>query len=232
MPRYTKTALRRDIRSLTQVDTDMADTLARFGYPELRSREPGFEALLRAIVGQQVSIAAAAAIWGRLATAVDPLEPETLLDRSDETLRDAGLSRQKIRYARGLADDIVSGRVRLERLPRMSDDDAIETLTTLKGIGRWTAEVYLLFALGRTDMFPADDLALMTAAGHMKGLDERPDRAGVLEIAEAWRPWRGAAAHMLWHYYHHVIMTPAAQKTAKAEPKKVRITKAKSRAAP
>jgi DNA-3-methyladenine glycosylase II len=232
MPRYTKTALRRDIRSLAEVDADMADTLARFGYPELRSREPGFEALLRAIVGQQVSIAAAAAIWGRLAAAVDPLAPETLLARDDETLRAAGLSRQKIKYARGLADDIVSGRVRLERLPRMSDDDAIETLITLKGIGRWTAEVYLLFALGRTDMFPADDLALMTAAGHMKGLDERPDRAHVLEIAEAWRPWRGAAAHMLWHYYHHVIMTPAAQKTAKAETRTVRITKAKSRAAP
>jgi len=222
MPCYTKTALRRDIRSLAEVDPHMADTLARFGYPELRSREPGFTALLRAIVGQQVSIAAAAAIWGRLETAVDPLDPETLLARSDEALRAAGLSRQKIAYARGLSGDIASGRVVLERLPRMSDDDAIEMLTSIKGIGRWTAEVYLLFALGRADMFPADDLALMTAAGHMKGLDERPNRAGTLEIAEAWRPWRGAAAHMLWHYYHHVIMTPAAQKTAKVKPAKVK----------
>jgi len=210
MPRYTKAALRRDIKSLAEADPDMAETLKRFGYPALRSREPGFEALLRAIVGQQVSIAAAAAIWGRLAAAVDPLEPATLLDRSDEVLRAAGLSRQKVAYARGLAADIVAGRIRLERLPRLGDEEAIETLTMLKGIGRWTAEVYLLFALGRADMFPADDLALMTAAGHMKGLDERPDRARVLEIAEAWRPWRGAAAHMLWHYYHHVIMKPAA----------------------
>lgn len=219
MPRYTKTALRRDIRSLAEADPDMADTLARFGYPALRSREPGFEALLRAIVGQQVSIAAAAAIWGRLAAAVDPLEPEILLARSEETLRAAGLSRQKIAYARGLAGDIVDGRIRLERLPRMSDEEAIETLTMLKGIGRWTAEVYLLFALGRVDMFPADDLALMTAAGHMKGLDERPDRAGALEIAEAWRPWRGAAAHMLWHYYHHVIMTPRTKVKVEAKSK-------------
>jgi DNA-3-methyladenine glycosylase II len=225
MPRYTNTALRRDIRSLAEVDADMAETLQRFGYPELRSREPGFEALLRAIVGQQVSIAAAAAIWGRLQAAVVPLEPEILLARSEEALRAAGLSRQKIAYARGLAGDIVDGRIRLERLPRMSDEEAIETLTMLKGIGRWTAEVYLLFALGRADMFPADDLALMAAAGHMKGHDERPDRTGVLEIAETWRPWRGAAAHMLWHYYHHVIMTPAAQKTAKGKPPK---TKAKS----
>jgi len=215
MPRYTKTALRRDIKSLADVDPDMADTLARFGYPELRSREPGFEALLRAIVGQQVSIAAAAAIWGRLASAVDPLEPATLLATSEEALRAAGLSRQKISYARGLAGEIAAGRIKLERLPRLADEEAIETLTMLKGIGRWTAEVYLLFALGRTDMFPADDLALMSAAGHMKGLAERPDRAGVLTIAEAWRPWRGAAAHMLWHYYHHVIMKPAAKSTPK-----------------
>jgi DNA-3-methyladenine glycosylase II len=231
MPRYTKTALRRDIRSLAEVDADMAETLQRFGYPELRSREPGFEALLRAIVGQQVSIAAAAAIWGRLQAAVVPLEPEILLARSEEALRAAGLSRQKIAYARGLAGDIVDGRIRLERLPRMSDEEAIETLTMLKGIGRWTAEVYLLFALGRADMFPADDLALMAAAGHMKGHDERPDRAGVLEIAEVWRPWRGAAAHMLWHYYHHVIMTPAAQKTVKVKPPKTK-TKASPEAAP
>jgi DNA-3-methyladenine glycosylase II len=231
MPRYTNTALRRDIRSLAEVDADMAETLQRFGYPELRSREPGFEALLRAIVGQQVSIAAAAAIWGRLQAAVVPLEPEILLARSEEALRAAGLSRQKIAYARGLAGDIVDGRIRLERLPRMSDEEAIETLTMLKGIGRWTAEVYLLFALGRADMFPADDLALMTAAGHMKGHDERPDRAGVLEIAEVWRPWRGAAAHMLWHYYHHVIMTPAAQKTVKVKPPKAK-TKASPEAAP
>jgi len=231
MPRYTNTALRRDIRSLAEVDADMAETLQRFGYPELRSREPGFEALLRAIVGQQVSIAAAAAIWGRLQAAVVPLEPEILLARSEEALRAAGLSRQKIAYARGLAGDIVDGRIRLERLPRMSDEEAIETLTMLKGIGRWTAEVYLLFALGRADMFPADDLALMTAAGHMKGHDERPDRAGVLEIAEVWRPWRGAAAHMLWHYYHHVIMTPAAQKTVKVKPPKTK-TKASPEAAP
>jgi DNA-3-methyladenine glycosylase II len=102
MPRYTKTALRRDIRSLAEMDRDMAETLRRFGYPELRSRESGFEALLRAIVGQQVSIAAAAAIWGRLAAAVDPLEPETLLAQSDEVLRAAGLSRQKVKYSRGL----------------------------------------------------------------------------------------------------------------------------------
>jgi DNA-3-methyladenine glycosylase II len=234
MPRYTKTALRRDIRSLAEIDPHMAETLERFGYPALRSREPGFEALLRAIVGQQVSIAAAAAIWGRLQAAVDPFEPETLLARSDETLRAVGLSRQKIRYARGLAEDVAIGRVRLERLPRMSDEEAIETLTMLKGIGRWTAEVYLLFALGRADMFPADDLALMTAAGHMKGLAERPDRAGVLEIAEAWRPWRGAAAHMLWHYYHHVIMTPAtkAKVEAKASAKDKTKTKTKTAATP
>ena len=210
MPRYTKTALRRHIRELAEIDADMAETLRLFGYPELRSREPGFTALLRAIVGQQVSIAAAAAIWGRFEAAIVPLDPETVLDSSDEVLRSVGFSRQKIAYARGLAEALTTGQVRLERLPRMSDEDAIETLVSLKGIGRWTAEIYLLTALGRHDTFPADDLALMAAAGHMKRLDERPNRAGTMEIAEAWRPWRGAAAHMLWHYYHHVIMKPAA----------------------
>jgi len=206
MPRYTKTALRRHIRELAAIDADMALSLERFGYPELRSREPGFTALLRAIVGQQVSIAAAAAIWNRLEAAVVPLDPETVCASSDEVMRGAGLSRQKVSYARGLAEALDCGAVRLEKLPRMSDENAIETLVSLKGIGRWTAEIYLLIALGRHDTFPADDLALMAAAGHMKRHNERPNRDGVLLIAEAWRPWRGAAAHMLWHYYHHVIM--------------------------
>ena len=209
MARLTKTSLNEGLEHLARCDTDMAAAIERFGLPALRRRDPGFRSLFRAIVGQQVSIAAAAAIWARLEAAVDPLTPQALASADDATLRAAGLSRQKIAYGRSLAEDVSSGRVALERLPRMADEDAIEELVRIKGIGRWSAEVYLLFALGRADVFPSDDLALMAATQHMKGLNERPARAAHNEIAEPWRPWRGAAAHMLWHYYHHAIMKTA-----------------------
>jgi DNA-3-methyladenine glycosylase II len=172
----------------------------------LRRRKPGFETLLRAIVAQQVSVAAAKAIWGRVQTTVDPLEPARFLKASDAALRAAGLSRQKIAYGRGLAADIVSGRVRLDRLGRMSDADAIEELIKLKGIGRWSAEVYLLFAHGRADMWPVDDVGLMAGMQRVKRLELRPDRALMLELGEPWRPWRGAAALLLWHYLHNAAM--------------------------
>lgn len=189
------------LQALGRMDADVARAIDEAGRPPLRRREPGFETLLRTIVGQQLSIKAAAAIWSRLEAAVAPLEPARLLEFPDGELRALGFSRQKVIYVRALAEDLMSGRVDLLGISGRTDDDAIAELVKLKGIGRWTAEVYLLFALGRPDIFPADDLALMVAAQRVKRLDERPTGPALRELAESWRPWRGVAAHFLWHYY-------------------------------
>lgn len=189
------------LKALARADTDFARALAEAGTPPQRIREPGFATLLRIMVGQQLSTHAAAAIWSRLEAAVTPLTPERLLDTGDDDLRALGFSRQKIVSGRALSADIVSGRIDLDGLAAHDDSAAVAELMTLKGVGRWTAEVYLLFALRRADVFPADDLALMVAARRMKNLDDRPTGRELRAIAEAWRPWRGAAAHFLWHYY-------------------------------
>ena len=179
----------------------VARALAEVGYPELRRRPPGFAALLRAIVGQQLSVASAGAIWARLEDAVHPLTPEALLASDEAALRALGLSRPKIRYARALSEACASGALDLGGLQDLPDEDAIAALVAVKGIGRWTAEVYLLFALGRRDVLPAGDLALLSAAQRLFGLSERPQPAGLLDRAEIWRPWRGAVAHLLWRYF-------------------------------
>ena len=179
----------------------VARALQEVGYPALRRRPPGFPALLRAIVGQQLSVASAGAIWARLEDTVRPLTPAALLALDEAALRAAGLSRPKIRYARALAGECASGALDLERLADLADEEAIAALVAVSGIGRWTAEVYLLFALGRRDVLPAGDLALLSAAQRLYGLPERPQPAGLLDRAEPWRPWRGAVAHLLWRYF-------------------------------
>jgi DNA-3-methyladenine glycosylase II len=196
-----KKTLAEGLRALGGVDSDVARALEEVGAPGLRSREPGFEALLGAIVSQQISKAAAQTVWDRLAAAAEPLGPETVLALDEDTLRAAGLSRQKVNYARGLAEAVVTGTIDLAGLAHLPDETVIEQLVALKGIGRWSAEIYLLFALGRPDAFPADDLALMIGAQRLKGLEARPNRTALTKIAEAWRPWRGPAALLLWHYY-------------------------------
>ena len=206
MGKLTRDGLRAALAEIGARDADMARAHGEVGLPGLRRRKPGFETLLRAIVAQQVSVAAAKAIWGRTVATVTPFEPAAFLDATDDALRAAGLSRQKIAYGRGLATDLVSGRVRLDRLGRMSDDDAIEELVKIKGIGRWSAEVYLLFAHGRADMWPIDDVGLMAGMQRVKRLDARPDRAEMLALGAAWRPWRGAGALLLWHYLHNAAM--------------------------
>lgn len=179
----------------------VARALGQVGYPALRHRPPGFATLLRTIVGQQVSIASANAIWTRVAGHVQPLTPEALLAVDDDALRACGLSRPKIRYARALAESCLSGALDLERLDELPDDAAAEALVAVPGIGRWTAEVYLLFALGRRDMLPAGDLALLTAARTLFDLPARPAPSDLIGRAEIWRPWRGAVAHLLWRYF-------------------------------
>jgi DNA-3-methyladenine glycosylase II len=178
-----------------------AKALAEVGYPEPRHAEPGYTTLLRTIVGQQVSIKAAASMWAKLQAALgEACEPESVLAASDETLRGAGLSRQKMSYARSLAEEVTSGRLDLSRLSD-ADEDAIAQLVRVKGIGRWSAEVYLLFAEGRPDVWPAGDLVVQIVTGRLLGLAEKPSERRVRELAERWRPYRGAAAVFAWHHY-------------------------------
>jgi DNA-3-methyladenine glycosylase II len=192
--------LRNSLDSLAAIERRIAAALAEVGYPEPRISEPGYQTLLRAIVGQQVSVASAASLWAKLTAAIgDPPDPTHLLAASDETLRSAGLSRQKASYARSLAEEVVSGRLDFAKLPA-DDEEAIAELVRVKGIGRWTAEVYLLFAEGRTDVWPAGDLAVQIETGRIMGLEGKPDEKRVREIAEAWRPHRGAFAIFAWHH--------------------------------
>ncbi|MBO9714990.1 DNA-3-methyladenine glycosylase 2 family protein [Sphingomonas sp.] len=193
--------LKASLDALAAVEPAFARAIARAGYPEPRIRERGYETLLRTIVGQQVSVAAAQSIWNKLAAALGDLtDPNTVARASDEELRAAGLSRQKSGYARSLADEVTSGRLDLMHLPE-DDEEAIAALTRIKGIGRWSAEIYLLFAEGREDIWPAGDLAVQIEIGRLLGHAERPSEKLTRELAEAWRPHRGAAAILAWHHY-------------------------------
>ncbi len=193
--------IRETLDALGKRDPDIAQAIALVGYPEPRNREPGFGALLNIIAAQQVSAASAAAIRARLLAAIDPLTPESFLAASDETLRAVGFSRRKIEYGRGIAEAMRSGLLDPGRLAAATDEEVIATLTALRGLGRWSAEIYMLFALRRADVWPADDLAIQEALRRLKRLEMRPARAASEVIVEAWRPWRGVAALFLWHYY-------------------------------
>ncbi|GLS99954.1 DNA-3-methyladenine glycosidase [Sphingobium jiangsuense] len=199
---HTTQALRADLDRLCAIEPALGAAIERLGYPETRVRAPGYETLLRTIVGQQVSVAAAASVWNRLEALLDTgCPPDRLLDQSEEALRACGLSRQKQGYARSLAELVVSGAIDLHALPA-DDEEAIATLVRIKGIGRWSAEIYLLFAEGRPDIWPAGDLAVRIAIGELLGLPDRPDERQIREIAERWRPHRSAAALLAWHHYN------------------------------
>ncbi len=189
------------LKELARRDTQLARALDAVGPPPERWRPPGYPALLRTIVGQQVSAKAAQSIWRRLETTIVPLAPDTVVAMTADDLRALGLSRQKAGYALGLAQDIVAGRLDFEQVRGLDDEAAIAELTKVKGIGRWSAEIYLLFALKRPDVFPAGDLALQTAMQRLKGLRKRPDPDRLLRLVEPWRPYRGAGANFLWHYF-------------------------------
>ena len=189
------------IDALAAGEPAFAAALGRVGYPEPRIRDRGYATLLRTIVGQQVSVKAADAVWRKLEALVgDATDPHAVAAASDEDLRACGFSRQKSSYAKSLADEVTSGRLDLARL---SDDDeeAIAALVRVKGIGRWSAEIYLLFAEGRPDIWPAGDLAVQIEVGRILGHDTRPSEKMVRELAENWRPHRGAAAIFAWHHY-------------------------------
>jgi len=170
------------------------------GDPPLRRRPAGYEGLARIIVGQQVSVASAAAIWERTYAAVRPFRAKTLLALSDEALRAAGLSGPKIRTLRAMSTAVADG-LDLETLDGLDDEAVHAALTSISGIGPWTADVFIMFCLGRADAFAAGDLALQIAAQWALERDTRPGADELVEIAERWRPWRGVAARMLWTYY-------------------------------
>jgi len=179
----------------------VARALELAGYPAPRIREKGYRTLLRTIVGQQVSVAAASSVWRKLENLLgEDVTPERLLAADFDDLRGCGLSRQKQGYARSLCELIVSREVDFESLPE-DDEDAIATLTRIKGIGRWSAEIYLLFAEGRADIWPAGDLGVQAGLHRILGLAERPGEKDTRALAEGWRPHRGAAAIFTWHCY-------------------------------
>jgi len=193
--------LRTALDALSQREPAIAAAIVRAGYPEPRIRARGYATLLRTIVGQQVSTKAAESVWRKLEGIVGSLDdPGNIARASDEQLREAGLSRQKASYARSLADEVTSGRLDLDTLP-VDDEEAVAALVRVKGIGRWSAEVYLLFAEGRPDIWPAGDLAVQIEIGRLLGHEARPSEQLTRELAEAWRPHRGAAAIFAWHHY-------------------------------
>jgi DNA-3-methyladenine glycosylase II len=165
------------------------------------SREPGFPTLVRIILEQQVSLASARAAYQKLLELVSPLNPEGFLGIDDRKLREAGFSRQKAGYCRSLAESIVRGEVDLDRLQTVDDSAARSALLEIRGVGPWTADIYLLMALGRPDVWPGGDLALATAAREVKRLRRPPGPAKLEALGGSWRPWRAVAARLLWHHY-------------------------------
>lgn len=194
--------LRGDIDALAEIEPGIKRALSIAGYPETRLRERGYTTLLRTIVGQQVSTHAAAAVWRRLEEHLgDGCPHDKLLASEFDELRGCGLSRQKQDYARSLAEMVLSNTLDFDNLPE-EDEEAILLLTKVKGIGRWSAEIYLLFAEGRGDIWPAGDLAVQEAVKRILGLAERPGEKETRALAEKWRPYRDAAAIFAWHSYN------------------------------
>lgn len=198
------TSLRPAMRALAKADPDIARHYKACGLPPVRVGDPSFAGLVRTIVSQQVSVASARAILGRLHAALDDdVCAERVMGLDDEACRRIGLSRQKARYTRALAEHVLDGRLDPDHLADLPDDEVIARMTRVPGIGRWTAEIYLLFALRRPDVWPAGDLAVREAQRRVKGLAERPTEKESTAIAEAWRPHRSAAARFMWHAYRH-----------------------------
>jgi DNA-3-methyladenine glycosylase II len=193
--------LKSSIDTLATCEPAFAEGLKRAGYPKPRIRKPGYETLLRTIIGQQVSVSAATSIWNKLAAKVGDLtDPENIAVASGEALRTSGLSRQKVSYARSLSSEVSSGHLDLGNLSK-DDEEAITQLMQVKGIGHWSAEIYLLLAEGRADIWPAGDLAVQIEIGRILGYEKRPSEKQLRTLAEAWRPHRGAAAIFAWHHY-------------------------------
>ena len=202
----TTVRFRDAVAELAGRDADLAAVVAAFGAPRYRRRPQGFRTLLYLILEQQVSLASARATFERLQARLgaEP-SPAAFLALDDAELRAVGFSRQKARYARALAAAVAAGELRLGSLRRRDDAAVKEQLTRLPGIGPWTADIYLMEALGRPDIWPVGDLALAVGAERVKRLAARPDQRALLALGEAWRPFRAVAARVLWHYYLNTV---------------------------
>ncbi|CAN7676735.1 DNA-3-methyladenine glycosylase [Aminobacter aminovorans] len=186
--------------ALCAIDPRLEAVRGMAGEVPLRLTEPGFASLASIIVSQQVSTASARAIFGRLTALVDPLTPEGLLASGEDMFREAGLSRPKQRTLLAVAQAAADG-LDLDGLCRLDAQEAMSAMIAIPGIGPWTAEVYLLFAAGHPDIFPARDVALQSAVGHALGIDPRPGEKALIRLAESWAPWRGVASRLFWAYY-------------------------------
>lgn len=199
--------LRHALDHLATDDKDVASAIDQWGYPEERRSQGGFPALLRIIVGQQLSVKAAATIAARLDQAMaGEATPERLLSLDDETMRSAGLSRAKVIYCRSLAEEVLSKRLDPDMLHSLDDKEAASKITACKGMGPWSARMYLMFSLGRPDIWPADDLGVREGVRRIRKLDERPDQRMAEELGAVWAPFRSAAALLCWHILNN---TPA-----------------------
>jgi len=192
------------VTALVKLDPRLQPILAIAGMPALRRRAPGFEGLAQIIVGQQVSVASASAIWGRVSGAFAPFHHDALRRARTDRLGRLGLSAAKIKTLKGIARELAASRLNLDVLAEEDADAAHNTLTKLHGIGPWTADVYLLFCLGHGDAWPAGDVAIQESIKVGLGLAMRPTEKQMAPLAEPWRPLRGAAAHLWWSYYHAI----------------------------
>ena len=193
------------LKAAADLDERVATALDAIALPAARQRTHGFESLPKIVVGQQVSTRAAEAITLRLVESLNgQLEPEMLLSRDDEALRAAGLSRQKVSYLRSLATAVVEGELPLEKMPKMSDEEVLQRITAIRGFGTWSAQMYLMFSLGRTDVWPSGDLAVRVGFGRLLGLTERPTPKQTDQLASPFTPYRSALALLCWHYYSSV----------------------------
>jgi len=192
----------RDLKRLRTRSHHIARALESHGYPAPRLMTPGFDTLVRIILGQQVSTASAKSMWLRLTAACnDDVSPECIVKQGHDGLRSLGFSNQKARYVLGLAEAALAGELDFGALQRAPDDRVRATLTAHKGIGQWTADIYLMFGLGRGDVWPAADIGLQAGIQILHGLVKRPSAEETSLIADAWRPYRSSAAVLLWHYY-------------------------------
>jgi DNA-3-methyladenine glycosylase II len=197
----TDVSLIRAAKTLASRDNDLAAVLKRLGPPPLWARRPGFSTLVKIILEQQVSLRSAAALFARLKKNTSPFHPARVIALGEGHLKSLGLTRQKTAYCLHLAESLRDEPLLLRQLSGMNDAEVKAALMEIKGIGSWSADVYLLMVLRRPDVFPATDLALITAVTELKQLSTRPDSNQLLQMAEAWRPYRSVAARMLWQYY-------------------------------